>query len=521
MKPFSLILVVLLFSLKTSAQINIQTFRPSSSSEYQSLEGALPSGAEKSRVSLNYNWMDQPLISINRETLARQANIVDNIQTFDLGSKFLILPRLSFSANLPIHNVQLINQERAFAMGDASVSTKYRFTPTKDRFGFFLMPTLNFPTGSESYYVSNKGMSGEIRIGGDYIIGRGGVVANLGYRRNPGAKLDNVDFSNQIVAGVGGYLTVSPRMILNTELTRLSSTSKQASFSGQTELTLGGRYRLAPNTSLSGGLGLRGFDNKDFGNVRILVGLQFFPKDDGISSSISDQMETSLSAPIRCRKQPFTASFLVRRLNETEMKNVSKNLPYRSTDKHSFPALQIGDLTGYSKEGIPYVKDSQVVFAVDVTDLPPRSDVDSLHSAQLNLSVTKLSQDRHPKTEMLCYLNGKVCSGKSLTGEKWRSNKTSKNSDQTRNRAFTQLYLNNPVKVDSPNSKKVYSSEIQFDLSSLFPIQKSQNAIDLLYDKNNPGKKTLYFAITDDTHVSAANARLNVQMSENHCNRTL
>ena len=78
-------------------------------------------------------------------------------------------------------------------------------------------------------------------------------------------------------------------------------------------------------------------------------------------------------------------------------------------------------MTALAPGNLPYVANSQVEMAVDVA-LPVPESVLQIQDLSLKMYVSKLSQEKYIDTELLCFLDEKICSGEVFEASNWQKN---------------------------------------------------------------------------------------------------
>ncbi len=225
-----------------------------------------------------------------------------------------------------------------------------------------------------------------------------------------------------------------------------------------------------------------------------------------------------------CGSRLFTANFPARPMTAEELR--SSELPYRSTSAIKIPAHQIGDSNHQTRNGIKYVRDAQLVFAVDAT-LPFKASVVSLKEFSIEMSLSKLpteTQRGHAiylDTEILCLLDAKRCSGKIYTDRDFLPNINPLffgSNGKVSSDAFTKLVLENATTVPGLAQKLYSSDRARVDLKQAFP---DVNMAEYLYGESRPSEdphfvdRVLRLAVADDTFVSSAT--VTVKMIVNTC----
>jgi hypothetical protein len=181
-----------------------------------------------------------------------------------------------------------------------------------------------------------------------------------------------------------------------------------------------------------------------------------------------------------------------------------------------------------------YTQDAQVLFEVNVK-LPPAEAVEAIEYAFLNMDMLKLSKDNFHDTELLCFMDHKICSGahfhnneggweKNVNPEFWNS------KDRIlANGMFSDLAIGNAVDSFKGKSVKVggrrirpiwtlWESEQSIALSDLLKDSEIKSFMQFFYgdqDRTKPLDRTIHMVVADDTYVSRPN--LEIRYIENTC----
>ncbi len=225
-----------------------------------------------------------------------------------------------------------------------------------------------------------------------------------------------------------------------------------------------------------------------------------------------------------CGIETFSEEYSIRPLSVSELQNIGP-LPYVSTPnhakksfRHKIPTLNLGEMTGLLS-GTPFVRSSQVVFGVDLTNLPPQAAIKKIHAVNLKLGLTHTSRNKTQKTELLCLLKEGVCSGAFNEAKNWQDNlnedflKGIESNTQT-NTYFSDSFLDR--EIARIGKYRIYSEEVTLDLEKL----TQSNPQTLLYGKTAETKtldvRTLLMSVSNDTFVSNEGA-ITVSMEIDTC----
>lgn len=225
-----------------------------------------------------------------------------------------------------------------------------------------------------------------------------------------------------------------------------------------------------------------------------------------------------------CGDRLFQASFPARHLKDAELKMAE--LPYRSTSANMISISHIGESNHLTKNGIPYSRDQQLAFGVDVT-LPFKASVVKVKELSMRMKLGKLPTETqngkviYLDTELFCLLDAKRCSGKVYTDRAFLPNINPLFFDgkgQVSSDAFTKIVLEHSNAIPGTAQRYYWSESARLDLVSAFP---DLNVAEMIYSEAKPNEdphfvdKVVRFVIADDTYVSEA--RLDVKMIVNTC----
>jgi hypothetical protein len=226
-----------------------------------------------------------------------------------------------------------------------------------------------------------------------------------------------------------------------------------------------------------------------------------------------------------CAVRPLTVTFPARVLKREETRAITM-LPYVSTPNHRIASnrhvirnLPIGIASGRT-HNVPYVADSQVLFAIDVVSLPPRKAIRELTQALLKIEVSKIERDQFKSTELLCLIDERICSGYVYEASNWQDNINDaffRLEGGPSNTYFAGAYLDRSMeKVDNHNH---YAAELVLPLEEILHGSGVQDPLHLIYglqrDDQRLDLRTLKFVVADDTYVSKA--ELSLTLVEDQC----
>ena len=225
-----------------------------------------------------------------------------------------------------------------------------------------------------------------------------------------------------------------------------------------------------------------------------------------------------------CGDRHFSEVFTGRALTKDELEKVT--LPYISNSEHQIPTLQLGDSTHTSPNGLPYVKNSNVVFAFDVS-VPKKETLTKINPIQMTSGLTEVTQDKYSKTdELICLAEQKTCSGEIYRVSNWQANINPAFWGQTKeadNDFFTRQLIAHDVE-DIGHEQLSYSDSLTISFQDLFPkvdpksvIYSSEPVVASADPTTDDGlsKKTVVMIVSDHTYVSRP--ELKVELDWNPC----
>jgi hypothetical protein len=172
----------------------------------------------------------------------------------------------------------------------------------------------------------------------------------------------------------------------------------------------------------------------------------------------------------------------------------------------------------------PYVLNAQVLFEITL-NLPPRNKVlaDQPISSKLNLGLYKKSNDKILKTEMICLMDEKICSGDMYEDKNFKALINHSSNYMLANNEFSKQMISKVKNEEGVNST-------QFDMKLLFSktgkALTDEELLDLLYGStaNSSSDKwitrTLRVVVADDTLVSKEGTSLDLRLSYDGCSVT-
>lgn len=224
MKTLRLFLFLSLMGTAVSAQtINSHTFSFSDTLETVQVEDALGPDSElaKHRFLLrgSYDFVNESLIGIDSTRSHQQFTVVKKLHTAGLGVGWMITKRFLVGFEVPLHYVRLdqtylttynLNLDRKeWVLGDINLRAKLRLTNDTSKINVAISPYMFFPTGNETYFVSDDsyGVGGRLLLDvtpAPFLT----LYGNVGYTYAKNAEFLNIDRTRRIESAAGAYVRV-------------------------------------------------------------------------------------------------------------------------------------------------------------------------------------------------------------------------------------------------------------------------------------------------------------------------
>jgi hypothetical protein len=432
---------------------------------------------------------------------------------------------LMLSLHASIADLNSYDGSQGYGFTDTTVQMKYALNSSSSVVRFALIPEVTLPTGSVGQHLSFGGFGWGMRLAADHDFGVFKLAGDVGFRNNPGAVLLGLDYEHQLLLSLGTEIPLSRRVSLNVEGSGYASLPFSRGNSPG-EYYFGALYALSQSSILSGGVSTSGISAGGNEGVRAIVGVKFFPNHDNSSRLIASDEPSRVRGP-SCTQKPFRAVFPSRAMTEQELAQVGP-LPYNAgvevqSKKRTMHIqnLSLGEMTGVTEGGIPFVEDGQIPFAIELTGLPERSQVVRIDDAQIKMKVTKVSHDHFRDTEMLCFLGRNVCSGGVMPQKNWHDAVNWQYFfpwNRTANTYFSDRYLGHAV--GKTKGHEIYSGDLALELKDLLG-GSDLTAEDILLPvapgaTRSPSHHAIFLDVANDTFISS-DARLEVLMTVEVC----
>ena len=224
MKTLRLFLGLVLVSTFAQAQtINSHTFSFSDTLETVQVEDALGPNSElaKHRFLLrgSYDFVNESLIGIDSTRSNQQFTVVKKLHTAGAGAAWMFTKRFLVGFEVPVHYVRLdqtylttysLNLDRKeWVLGDINLRAKLRLTNDTSKINVAIAPHVFFPTGSDTYFVTDNSYG----MGGRFLLDVTpapflSLYGNIGYTYSKNAQFLNIDRTKRIEASAGAYVRV-------------------------------------------------------------------------------------------------------------------------------------------------------------------------------------------------------------------------------------------------------------------------------------------------------------------------
>lgn len=224
MKTLRLFLGLTLLSGAAFAQtINSHTFSFSDTLETVQVEDALGPNSELAKhrylIRGSYDFVNESLIGIDPSRSNQRFTVVKKLHTVGLGAGWMITKRFLVGFEVPIHYVRLDQSyltnygltldRKEYVLGDINVRAKWRITNDSSKINVALAPSVFFPTGDQTYFVSDDsyGFSGRLLLDvtpAPILT----LYGNAGYTYSKNAEFLNIDRTKRVELAAGAYVRV-------------------------------------------------------------------------------------------------------------------------------------------------------------------------------------------------------------------------------------------------------------------------------------------------------------------------
>lgn len=294
-KIFSLVLLGALSVSKAHAvnSINVQTFNPSTSTQFVLLEDAYRSEWPKNSklyFGANYNYVSEPLVALDANTGLRSYSVIDSVQTFDLMAGFKASNRFGLYFGVPIHFVKtavsnIYSGESTSGLGDMKILGKIRISDDDSSAHIALIPEIHLPTGNTQYLVSDASTYLGIRATLERQFEKWTLGVNLGFAAasnsiyNPNVATTAIDYRKRFNLGIGGFMPFTDKWGMSLEFNSWYMIPFDRNINPN-ELYAGLRHNLSENSILTFGGSVGKIGGSSGQNFRFIAGIRFNIQDD-------------------------------------------------------------------------------------------------------------------------------------------------------------------------------------------------------------------------------------------------
>ena len=324
------------------AAVSLQTHVPTSNSTYTLTEDALLDASPTESIwsgprlffSAQYNVLDKPLVEYNADHTQRTAILYDTLNTLDLQAAIFPRRDLEIGVLMPLNIIKATGGAGEFGLGDSRLQAKFQVTGPRDLVAVSIIPELIMPSGNPSIFLSSSSFGAGARLAFEKDFGRIRASANIGYRNTPGAKFQDIDYSQQLPLSLGTYTNLGGGWGLNLEATSAISLPV-SKFNNPGEFYLGTRYQISRGAVMTAGLSIGSLDTQGSGDIRGIVGVKFTPMPDPAPVPVLDKVRVSQAAPTKvepAKKNP-------QRVN-VRIKNISGGTTRSSVSRTVTPTVR-------------------------------------------------------------------------------------------------------------------------------------------------------------------------------------
>lgn len=493
-KKFAALIAGLIIGQHATADFSFQSYRNRNSPNFTFLDSAREEASVTDNPLLNsatYQYFHHPLAYDQQED--GSGSLVPGVHSFNIAGEYSASLRTSVGLELPAHQLNFGSQGDSFALGDLRAFSKIRLSP-----GFALIPSVYVPTGNRSVLLSNPNGGAGLTLAAERKLGR--VIANInaGADYFPGASYAGVDYALQPFGGAGISYPFSDRWSL-----QLEGVGRMMDRTLMGDVYLGGRVKAGQDRSFTFGGSLASAEGDPM--YRLMLGWMWSPGRTKVVH-MRTKVETvqKIKTVLDCGPKPFTKQIRGRALSEREKQAFlsRKSLPY------AVQLLSPGVKTEAGAGDLSVVRDGEVLFAFDLVGLPAQDSVIAVKDLDLLITVNKLWRPGGEKTDMICLIEEKICSG----------DLNQKNLGSKINSEFfkgkeppNDYFVRQILQTAPPQGKSVTKARLKLPLEKLIENSTFTNTLALIYPV-----KTLYFAVASDVYVQR-DVRLSVNMNVQVC----
>jgi hypothetical protein len=497
-------LVLFLLSANAQAEFSFYTSRPSKTFSYHLVESY-----EKQKdqfLTFNYQWLNAPVLSFTQINPA-QSVLVDDVSLFELGYAKNLNADWRFGFDLGYFSMKFNNVKSQGGLNDLRLTAKYQPGEKRDM-NFAVLYELYAPTGNSNLLLSSHGAgAGGLGVF-SYTHGANEWSINLGLRYMLQAEYQGIDRTLQVPVLFGLKHEFDDNLNLNLETyANYYPNSSYKNSDGETLLAIFRRFS-SMQFGLGGGFGST--DSEPEAQYRVFASLKVELEKEKPVQVKTVEIRT-IEKVKDCSNYPLSLSYSARPLSKQEMKDL-KELPY-SLPEGSAKLLNYGEMSASEKGENPEVRNSLVVAAIDIYDLPPREWIQKVKSAVIGFSASVLKDSRR---EVFCFIGKNVCSGElNRGGEKGAINEKFFRGRDTPN----DYYMRQLLKKARTQKLAHFRADMSLNVESLLENSMTESALELIYDRDlvrEDGSRTLYVVMAGNTYIKP-DLKINLNITVNNC----
>ncbi len=286
-----------------SFPINFQQTTRSSSLTFEKLEDAR---TQHSHIKNDHDFVftfglssvQDPLIIKNTSRSLQVQEIISRLSSAQLGVSIYLKKWLMLGLEGEFSNFTDFKGAHYTGFNDFNFKSKFRLL-NKKRWALSLMPFISIPSNQGKYQVtglptyprvnnlkfsvlSDQAIGYGATLISEYIFNWAQVVLNIAYKKSQKALisdntgLDVIDFRDQLITGLGGYIPINNAWGINIEWSRRWTSPFLKSKQAQNELFLGSAIGITKSLHSYAGVGFGNLlTNNDGNDLRFSLGLKF------------------------------------------------------------------------------------------------------------------------------------------------------------------------------------------------------------------------------------------------------
>lgn len=497
------------------AQFNFQTYHNTNSLHFTLLDSTRDSDLVEANPYFGtflYQYYKSPIDY--KQGSDGSGNLVSQLQSLYFAGEYSFQKHFSMGFDSSIHQLDYYKKGSTFSFGDIRFFSKYTFYDQfPDGYKASIVPSVYLPSGNKDIFLSNPNGGYGLNFVLEKKWGDTHAVINLGAEYFPGATYRKITYEQQKYLGLGVNHDLTKQWSIQAEWL-----GRDTSYSQMGDVYAGGEYKLSTDRMAFFGVSLASTDaSKEY---RVFAGIKFSPASTKVYSKKTEKKIETIQQQEKifdCRAKPFRKQYKARPVTTLELLSIKKErlLPYTSQPQWPMITLAPGEHNKSNEQGLPYVQDAQVLFAVDFNQLPARDSVISIKTLDLNIKIRKTWQPNESKTDMICILNEQVCSGDvySQKSKEVLINQHFFSGKEPPNDYFTQQITTQPTGSLSEH-------QLKLSIEKLISNTIIPSTMDLIYldaeHENVMHRNTLYFTVTHDIFVHK-DITVNMELSVQSC----